>query len=89
MSSESIVNDALKQGRLVIGKGKVIRMMKLGTLESVIHAANCPPKLLEELGYYSRISKIELHGFGSNSASLGQLCGKPFSIIVLGVKKQK
>ena len=46
MSSESIVKDALKQGRLVIGKDKVLRMMKLGTLESVIHAANCPPKLL-------------------------------------------
>ena len=88
MSSEEIVREALKQGKLVIGKEKVLGMMKHGSLESVIYAANTPKIIIKDIGYYGKISKIELHESTMNSASLGQLCGKPFGIIVLGVKKK-
>ena len=87
MATEGMIKDALKDKKPVIGRQEVLRMAKLGLLESIIYAVNCPPQNVEELEYYSRISKIGLHKFGKSSSNLGQLCGKPFNIIILGIKK--
>lgn len=87
MSSDKVIKDALKEGKVRIGKGAVIKMLKKGSLQSVIHASNCPDKLVRDMGYYAGISKVGIEKFEGDSASLGQLCGKPFSITVLGIEK--
>jgi len=87
MSSEKMIQDAIKAGKVLVGRSAVVRSLKLGSLESVFCASNCPTKMLRELDYYIKISSIDLQKFRGNSARLGQLCGKPFNITVLGIKK--
>ncbi len=87
MSSEKIIKDAVKNGKLVIGKREVSRYLKNGKLAAVVYTENCPSDVLRDLGYYSRISKVPLEKFNGNSASLGQMCGKPFKIVTLGIEK--
>jgi ribosomal protein L30E len=33
------------------------------------------------------MGKVEIERFKGDSASLGQICGKPFSVTVLGIEK--
>jgi large subunit ribosomal protein L30e len=87
MSADKVIKDALKAGKVQIGKGTVLRMLKRGSLLSVFHASNCPDPLIRDLHYYAKIGKADLLKFKGNSASLGQLCGKPFGITVLGIEK--
>ena len=87
MTAEEMIKEAMKAGKMVIGRNTVVSMLKSGSLESVVRASNYSPGKLKELEYYSKISKIDIQIFGGTSARLGQLCGKPFNIAVLGIKK--
>ena len=87
MSSEKTIKDALKAGKSVIGKESIMKAAKNGKLSEVICASNCPDKIMEELVFYSKMSKLAISEFKGNSAELGQLCGKPFKIIILGIEK--
>ena len=87
MTSEKTIKGALKEGKLLIGRNSVIRALKTGTIESVFYASNCPADFRRELEYSAGVSKVQVQKYGENSARLGQLCGKPFGIIMLGIKK--
>ena len=87
MSSEKTIKDALKGGKLVIGKNSVTNSMKNGSLTIVFYSANCLAEFVKELEYYSRISKVPVQKFDGDSAKLGQMCGKPFKIVILGIEK--
>ncbi|MBN2331401.1 MAG: ribosomal L7Ae/L30e/S12e/Gadd45 family protein [Candidatus Aenigmarchaeota archaeon] len=87
MSSDKVIKEALKEGKVSIGRSAVLRMLKRGSLQSVIHASNCPDGTMRDLRFYAGMSKVEIERFKGDSASLGQLCGKPFSITVLGIGK--
>jgi large subunit ribosomal protein L30e len=87
VTSEKVIKEAVKAGKVLIGRNAVIRSLKRGSLESLFCASNCPSGMIKELEHYTGISKIELQHFKGDSTRLGQLCGKPFNITVLGVKK--
>ena len=87
MSYDKIIKEALKEGKVKIGKSAVLRMLKKGSLQSVIRASNCPDRVVRDIGYYAGIGKVGIERFEGDSASLGQLCGKPFSVTVLGIEK--
>ena len=89
MAGEKDIKQALKEGKLLMGRTEVVRAMKRGSLVSVFCPSNCPPDLLRELEHGAALSKgkLEVQKFTGNSARLGQSCGKPFNITVLGIKK--
>lgn len=82
------INEAKKEKRLLIGTKSVKKAIKGGKIAAVIYASNCPESIERELSYYSKISKAEVEKSSHNSAKLGEICGKPFSILVLGIAKQ-
>jgi ribosomal protein L30E len=85
--SEKAIRDALKSGKLVIGRQALAKAMKKGAVASVFHAENCPSDMLRDLEHYSRTSKVPVEPFKGSSAFLGQLCGKPFKIVAVGIEK--
>ena len=87
MSPEKMINDAVKNGKTVMGRNSVASAVKKGKLLAVIYPINCPSDTLKELEYYSKISKVPVEKFDGNSVALGQLCGKPFKIVTLGIEK--
>ena len=87
MDDKKVIKEALKEKKVLLGKNSTVKALKKGGLKSVFLANNCPKDILKEMEYYSKISKTELEEFGDSSPKLGQLCGKPFSITVIGIKK--
>ncbi len=87
MSSEKDIKDAMKNGKLVIGKREVSKALKTGKLKAVFYAENCPSENARELEYHGRVADVPVEKFIGTSAALGQLCGKPFKIVTLGIEK--
>jgi large subunit ribosomal protein L30e len=87
MTGKEEIKEALKEGRVLLGRDSSVRLLKAGKLKSVFFATNCAPETRKELEYYGKVGKVELKGFKGTSAQLGQLCGKPFNVTILGIKK--
>lgn len=83
------IKDAIKNDKLIIGSRTVLKNLKNETLESVVYASNCPEELMKDLNHYSKVSGIKLEEFNGNSVQLGELCSKPFRILIIGMKKAK
>ncbi|MBL7206566.1 MAG: ribosomal L7Ae/L30e/S12e/Gadd45 family protein [Candidatus Aenigmarchaeota archaeon] len=81
------INDAKKEKTLLIGTRTVKKNIKNGKVGSIIYASNCPENLEMELAHYSKISKIEIEKSKSDSKKLGEACGKPFNVLVIGIGK--
>ncbi|MBU0898834.1 MAG: ribosomal L7Ae/L30e/S12e/Gadd45 family protein [Nanoarchaeota archaeon] len=85
--SEKDIKDAIKEKKIVIGSKSVIKNVKNNLLNSVFYAENCNEDLLAQLKHYSKISGVEIKKFDGTSENLGELCAKPFNILVIGIKK--
>lgn len=89
MDTEKKIKSALKDGGIVLGSRSVLKGMKNRRLDSVVYASNCPESVMKDLDHYSRVSGTRIEGFNGNSVQLGEFCGKPFNILIVGMKKDK
>jgi len=87
MSIEKEIREAGKKKKLLIGSRVVIKALKNGKLKAVVYAKNCPEERIKDLNYYEKISKIKVIAFNDDSKRLGQVCGKPFNILMVGISK--
>lgn len=87
MTAAKDIASALKAGSLIIGTHAVIKASKRGTVKEIVHATNIPENLLADLQHASSVGGLELKSFGEDSVRLGQVCGKPFKILSIGIKK--
>ena len=76
----------LKTDKLIIGKERTIKSLKLGKLEQVFLSSNC--SCIEDIEYYAGLSgKAKVDKLKVPNDELGVICKKPFSISVIGVLK--
>ncbi len=87
MAIDNDIKDAIKEKRLLIGTRGVLRAVRNGKVESVIYAKNAPRGTVEDISHYSGISGFTAQEYPGNSLQLGELCGKPFSILLIAIKK--
>jgi large subunit ribosomal protein L30e len=87
MEIEKEIKEATKERKLVVGARMVIKGIKKAGIKYVICPENCREDVMEELAYYGKSFGIEIKKFSGNSRQLGEICGKPFNIMLLGVKK--
>ena len=87
MTLEKEIKKALKEKKVLIGSRSVLKAAKTGRLGSVVYASNTPGNTLSDIRHYADTSKINTQEFPGNSVQLGELCGKPFSILLLGITK--
>ena len=81
------IKDAVEKKKIIIGTHQSIKHAKRGQVKTIIHASNIPPSILKELNHYARISKIELKPFGRDAIRLGQVCGRPFKILSVAIRR--
>ena len=84
---EKDIKNALKEKKLIIGSESVLRNIKNSGVSYVIYPINCKEDVLKELKYYNRNFGLDIRKFKGNSRQLGELCGKPFNVMLLGIKK--
>ncbi len=87
MTVDNEIKKAIKEKKLLIGSRGVLRAARRGAIEGVVYAKNTPKGIISDIKHYANISGIKTHEYPGNSMQLGELCGKPFSILLLGIRK--
>jgi large subunit ribosomal protein L30e len=81
------IKDAVKDRKLVIGSRSVMKSVKRGVLDNVVFAENCPEITRKDLEYYEKGGFVKIKPFKGTSLQLGEICGKPFNVLLIGIKK--
>lgn len=87
MDIAKMVKDAHDSGRLLIGSRSVARGLKSGKVTHVVLASNCPEGCRKNIAAAGG-SKAEVIDFRSDSVRLGETCGKPFTVLMVGIKNR-
>jgi large subunit ribosomal protein L30e len=86
-STTQEIKEAIKEKKIIIGSRTVMKGVKRGHVTSLIYASNCPEGMMKDLAYYSKSNFVAIKEFGGSSLQLGEACGKPFNVLVVGIKK--
>ncbi len=89
MELTKLIKEKIKQKKIIIGYKTVIKSLKNTHPELVIFAANIPSDKKKMIELNAKISKVQVKEYPKDSIGLGLLCGKPFSVSVLAIKRGK
>jgi len=76
---------AVDSGEVLLGIKQVIKSIEDNSSKLVITANKNKLDTLNDLKYITDISNIKLEIFKGNSAELGSVCGKPYSVSTLSI----
>jgi len=89
MELEKLIKGKIKQDKVVMGYRTVIKLLKSSRPELVVLAANIPEDKKKMIELNAKTSKVQVKEYPKDSIDLGLLCGKPFSVSVLAIKRGK
>ena len=81
------IKEAIKEKKIVIGSRTVMKGVKRGIISNIIYASNCPDGTKKDLEHYSNAEFVAIRKFDGNSMQLGEICGKPFNVLLVGITK--
>ena len=77
----------VKTGKILLGTNNAIKNAKTRKAKLIIVASNCPQKIREDIEYYCKLSNIPVTIYKGTSIDLGAVCGKPFKVSALTIRK--
>ena len=89
MELTKLIKENVKENKVIIGYKTVIKSLKNSHPELVVVASNIPTDKKKMIELNAKISKVQVKEYSKDSVNLGLLCGKPFSISVLAIKRGK
>ena len=89
MELEKLIKEKAKEGKILLGYKTVIKSLKSGKPELVVVANNIPDDKRKMIELNAKTSKVQVKEYQKDNVNLGLLCGKPFSVSVLVVKRDK
>ena len=81
------LREALKGKKVVLGSSRTVKFLKLGKVDKIVIASNCPDGTRKDIEQYVKIGGVKLEKFDGTAKQLGVFCGKPFSIASLAIVK--
>ena len=87
MSIEREIRKAKEEGKLIIGSKRTLKLLKNNEIKNIYYASNTPSSIKRDIQYYSKYFNVNAKMLPENSKRLGELCGKPFTVLVIGFKK--
>lgn len=87
--STSDIKKLLQKEKYVIGTEQSIKNLKIGKVKNIIVTKNCPEKVLQDIKYYSDLTKTDIIKANVPNEELGIIAKKPFAISILAVLKGK
>ena len=81
------IQAALKAEKIVLGYKKSLEYLKSDTPKTVVIASNIQEDKRAEIGHNAKLSGVNVEVFEGNSKELGVICGKPFPVSALIIKK--
>lgn len=82
------IKKLVKEKKVFIGTEQTMKNLKLGNVSKIFLASNCIDNVKEDIKHYSELAGTEVVELDTPNDELGLMCRKPFSISVLGVKKE-
>jgi len=79
---------AVESGEVEFGSKSSVRDLLLGKTKMAIVAKNAPVEIREDFDKYGKLSHIPVLEFPGTSMELGSICGKPFTVIALSVRRE-
>jgi large subunit ribosomal protein L30e len=78
---------ALKTKKIVLGYRKSLEYLKNDTPKTIVIASNIQENKRAEIEHNAKLSGVNVEVFEGNSKELGVICGKPFPVSALIIKK--
>ena len=82
-----LIKKAIEGKKAIIGNDETIKEIKKGNVSKVFISSNCPDNVREMYDEYAGISGLEIIQLDYPNDEFATLCKKPFSISVIGLKK--
>jgi large subunit ribosomal protein L30e len=79
--------DAVKAGTAVLGYKESLQLIRTGSSKMAVVANNAPEPRMAELAHDAKVSGVRLEVFDGDSRELGLICGRPFPVLVLAIRK--
>ena len=89
MTIEKTIKEKMKQEKVLLGYKSVMKSLKTSRPEVIVYANNLPDERRKMLEHNAKISNVEIKEYPNDSVNLGLVCGKPFSVSVLAIKRSK
>ncbi len=89
MATENLEKDMkdlkakLQDGKVIVGKERVLKHLREKTLAKVFMASNCPKMLKEDIENFAKLTKVPVIELSLSNEELGLFCKKNFFIAVL------
>jgi large subunit ribosomal protein L30e len=83
---EKMIKAKVKDGKVLIGFRSVIKTLKSKKLSKVIYAKNLPEDKVSLLRHNAKLAGTETQEYPKDGMELGLICGKPFSVGVIGIR---
>ncbi len=81
------IQSAVKEGNAIIGYKKSLEYLKNNSPKLIVIANNIDESKRREIEHNASISGLKVEVFDGSSKELGIICGKPFPISTLAIKK--
>ena len=88
MSIDEVLKE-FKEGNTVIGKERVLKLLKNGEIESIFVSKNCLQETKDELARLAKLAEIEVKTLKMSSEEVGTALKKSFNVNIIGVLKGK
>ena len=87
MELEKLIKEKSKENEILLGYNNVIKSLKNSKPELVVVAKNIPEDKKKMIELNAKISKVQVKEYSEDNVNLGLLCGKPFSVSALVIKR--
>lgn len=89
MELEKLIKEKFKENEVVLGYKSVVKLLKNSKPELVVIANNIPEDNKKMIELNAKVSKVQIKEYDKDNVNLGLLCGKPFSVSALAIKRGK
>ena len=77
----------IKERNIAIGAKVALKKLKLGLVERIYLAEDCPEEIINKI--QNEKNKAEIIKLGLNKEELKETCKKPFNISIIAIVKEK
>ena len=76
---------SVQEGKIIVGREKVLQGLRKGNLRKIFLAKNCPDDVRGDVVYYAGLQNVSIEMMEATNEELGIICKKNFFVAVVGL----
>ena len=81
-----LIKNKIKENKIILGFNLVSKTLKSKKINKIIYANNLPQNKVKLIKHNAKLSDVEVIEYSKDGMELGLVCGKPFSVGIIGIK---